>query len=63
MRTVYVQTVGSNTGGRTSSVSQQLFNELVKQRDISMEVTMGYLKPCQYITHWKKNMGLRDSPQ
>jgi hypothetical protein len=37
-----------------SSASQQLFNELVKQRNISMEVTLGYMKPCQCITRSKK---------
>ena len=34
-----------------NSVSQQLLNELVKQRNISMEVTLGYILPCQCITH------------
>jgi len=34
-----------------SSVSQQIFNELAKQRNISIVVTLGYMKPCQCITH------------
>ena len=34
-----------------SSVYQQIFNELVKRRNISMVVTLGYMKPCQFITY------------